>query len=257
VLVRGADGVVMRDILTENTGEYGLFPVESANILVERCITVGVIDTGIYVGQSRDIIIRDNEAYDNVSGIEVENSVNALVENNYTHDNAAGILVFLLPDHVSKETRNNIIRNNRIENNNRENTAPASMIVSTVPSGTGIMIMAADDNEVSGNQITGNSSFGVAIINLTQALSKETNFDVGIYSERNRIAGNTFSGNGTAPAPAVLEAGLPGADLLWDGTGADNTWDAPGASSFPPALPSSSWPAFLGRAYMRILSLLA
>ncbi len=257
VLVRGADGVVMRDLRTENTGEYGLFPVESANILVEQCVTVGVIDTGIYVGQSRDIVIRNNEAYDNVSGIEVENSVNALVENNYTHDNAAGILVFLLPDHVSKETRHNIIRNNRIEHNNRPNTAPASMIVSSVPSGTGVMIMAADDTQVTGNQITSNNSFGVAVINLTQALPKETNFDIGIYSERNQIAGNTYSGNGGAPAPAVGEAGLPGADLLWDGTGAGNVWNEPGASSFPPALPTPSWPAFLGRAYMRILSLLA
>jgi cytochrome c peroxidase len=257
VIVRGADGAIFRDLRTENTGEYGVFPVESANILVERCVTSGVNDTGIYVGQSRDIVIRDSEAFDNTSGIEIENSINALVENNYLHDNSGGVLVFLLPEHVSKENHHNVIRNNRIENNNKPNTAPAEMIVSTVPVGTGVFIMAADDNEVTGNQIANNHSFGIAIANLTQALAKDSYFDVGIYSERNRIHSNTFSDNGGSPDEEVAKAGLPGADLLWDGTGDGNIWDEPGASRFPPALPSSGWPRFVGRAYMRVLSVLS
>jgi parallel beta-helix repeat protein len=257
VIVRGADGVIFRDLRTENTGEYGVFPVESANVLVERCVTSGVSDTGIYVGQSRDIVIRDSEAFDNTSGIEIENTINAVVENNYLHDNSGGVLVFLLPEHVSKENHHNVIRNNRIENNNKPNTAPQEMIVSTVPVGTGVFIMAADDNEVTGNQIINNHSFGVAIANLTQALPKDGYFDVGIYSERNRVHANTFSGNGSNPDAEVAEAGLPGADLLWDGTGDGNIWDEPGASRFPPALPSSSWPRFVGRAYMRVLSVLS
>jgi parallel beta-helix repeat protein len=257
VIVRGADSATFRDLLTENTGEYGVFPVESANILVERCVTSGAVDTGIYVGQSRDIVIHDSETFGNTSGIEIENSVNALVENNYVHDNSGGILIFLLPEHVSKENHSNIIRNNRIENNNKPNTAPKEMIVSTVPVGTGVFIMAADDNEVTGNQITGNNSFGVAIANLTQALPADTPFDVGIYSERNRVHGNTYAGNGGNPSPEVIKAGLPGADLLWDATGAGNTWDEAGVTRFPPALPSPAWPAFASRAYLRVLSFVA
>ena len=257
VIVRGADGAIFRDLRTENTGEYGVFPVESANVLIERCVTSGVSDTGIYVGQSRDIVIRDSEAFGNTSGIEIENSINALVENNYLHDNSGGVLVFLLPEHVSKENHHNVIRNNRIENNNMPNTAPAEMIVSTVPVGTGVFIMAADDNEVTGNQIVNNHSFGVAVANLTQALPKDSYFDVGIYSERNRIHGNTFSGNGGSPDAEVVKAGLPGADLLWDGTGDGNTWDEPGSTRFPPALPGSGWPLFVSRAYMRVLSALS
>ncbi len=214
VIARGADGATFRDLRTENTGEYGVFPVESANILIERCVSSGVSDTGLYVGQSRDIVVRDSEAFGNTSGIEIENSVNAVVENNYVHDNSGGILIFLLPGHVSKENHGNLI-----------------------------------------NQIKDNHSFGVAVVNLTQALPKDSDFDVGIYSECNRIHGNAYSGNGGAPDPAVLKAGLPGADLLWDGTGAGNIWDEPGtASMFPPALPSPSWPEFVGRAYMRMLS---
>jgi parallel beta-helix repeat protein len=257
VIVRGADSAIFRDLLTENTAEYGVFPVESANILVERCVSSGAIDTGIYVGQSRDIVIRDSEAFGNTSGIEIENSVNALVENNYVHDNSGGILIFLLPEHVSKENHSNIIRNNRIENNNALNNAPKEMMVSTVPVGTGVFIMASDDNEVTGNQIRGNNSFGVAIANLTQALPKDTPFDVGIYPDRNRIHGNTYAGNGGSPSAEVVKAGLPGADLLWDVTGEGNTWDESGVTRFPPALPSSNWPAFAGRAYLRVLSFVA
>ena len=253
VIVRGADGVFLRDLGTENTGEYGLFPVESANVLIERCVATGATDTGLYVGQSREIVVRDSEAFGNTSGIEIENSVNALVQNNYVHDNSGGVLVFLLPEHVSKENHSNRVVGNRIEHNNKPNTAPSEMIVSTVPSGTGMFILAADDNDVAGNQIKDNQSVGIAIINLTQAFPKGTTFDVGIYSERNRIHDNTLVGNGFAPDPALAKAGLPGADLLWDGTGADNTWDENG-TRFPPALPSSAWPTFLGRAYMRILS---
>jgi parallel beta-helix repeat protein len=253
VIVRGADGVFLRDLRTEDTGEYGLFPVESANVLIERCVATGATDTGLYVGQSREIVVRDSEAFTNTSGIEIENSVNALVQNNYVHDNSGGILVFLLPDHVSKENHSNRVVGNRIERNNKPNTAPGEMIVSTVPNGTGMFILAADDNDVTGNQIKDNQSVGIAVINLTQAFPKGTPFDVGIYSERNRIHDNTFAGNGFAPDPALAKAGLPGADLLWDGTGADNTWDENG-TRFPPALPSSAWPTFLGRAYMRALS---
>src|SRR5207302_1156973 len=150
----------------ENTGEYGLFPVESANVLIERSVAIGATDTGLYVGQSRDIVVRDSEAFGNTAGIELENSVNALVENNYVHDNSGGILVFLLPELVSKENHSNRVVGNRIEQNNKPNTAPKEMIVSTVPSGTGMFILAADENEVTGNQIKDNKSVGVAVINL-------------------------------------------------------------------------------------------
>lgn len=257
VIVRGADGVTLRDIRAEHTGEYALFPVESANVLIENCITSGVIDAAIYVGQSRDIVVRNNESFDNTAGIEIENSIRSVIEDNYVHNNSGGILTFLLPDHVSKENHSHVIRNNRIINNNKPNTAPKEMIVSTIPPGTGVMLLAADDTEVTGNEIRDNRSFGVAVVNLTQALPSDTLFDVGIYSERNRVYGNTFSGNGDDPAPVVTEAGLSGADLLWDATGMGNTWDQPGVSRYPPLLPSSDWPSVLSRAYSRALSWIA
>src|SRR6266851_5465513 len=73
--VQGITGPIFRDLITDKTGEYGIFPILSSNVLVENSVTSGVIDTGIYVGQSRGITVTNNEAYANVSGFEIKNSV--------------------------------------------------------------------------------------------------------------------------------------------------------------------------------------
>ena len=103
ITVQGVTGPTFRDLVLDKTGDYGLFPILSSNVLIENCLAIGAADTGIYVGQSRGIVVRDSEAFGNVSGIEIENSVDALVENNYAHDNSAGILVFILPGKTSTE----------------------------------------------------------------------------------------------------------------------------------------------------------
>jgi parallel beta-helix repeat protein len=95
-----------------------------------------------------------------VTGIEIENSINAIVENNYVHDNTGGILVFVLPNNVSKVGRDCIVRNNRVINNNLPNFAKPNSIVSRVMPGTGVFIMAADNTEVTANEIRGNDCFG-------------------------------------------------------------------------------------------------
>src|SRR6185436_470580 len=97
-----AKRVTYRDLIVENPGLYAIYPVECTDVLVEGCVVSGAKDAGIYVGQSREIVVRNNEVFHNVAGIEIENSVHALVVNNSTHHNTAGILVFLLPNGASK-----------------------------------------------------------------------------------------------------------------------------------------------------------
>jgi cytochrome c peroxidase len=257
ITVQGATGVVFRDLMVENTGLYGVYPVECRNVLVERVRVTGAKDAAIYVGQSRDIVVRESEVHDNVTGIEIENSVNALVENNYAHGNTGGILVFLLPNNPSKEGRDTRVVNNRVIANNHPNFGDPNAIVSQVPPGTGIFIMAADRTEVSGNEVRGNDSFAVAVVSLTSAFPKGTSFDVGIVPEGNRVSGNRFSDNGRRPAASVKVIAGRGVDLIWDGSGADNTWSQPGATRFPPLLPDDSWPGVLRRAWSRLVSYLA
>lgn len=257
VVVTGAVGVVLRDLVAEYTGEYGVFPVQCKNVLIERVVAIGASDAGIYVGQSQDAVVRDSEAFANVSGIEIENSVNVLVENNFSHDNSAGLLVFVLPDLSRKETREVTVRGNRIENNNFPNFAEEGELSASVPRGTGILIVAADQVEVTANTITDNDTVGIGVVGLRQLLSDRSQFDVGVLPEGNWIHDNTIANNGQNPDPAAAEAGLPGADLLWDTSGWDNAWHEAATNAFPPLLPDRSWPDFLRRGYWRVMSFLA
>ncbi|HSQ19208.1 MAG TPA: parallel beta-helix domain-containing protein, partial [Blastocatellia bacterium] len=169
-----ARNVTFRNLAIDDTGLYGVYPVSCTGVRIESCVATGIADAALYVGQSREIVVRDSEAHDNVTGIEIENSVNAVVENNYVHDNTGGILVFILPNNPSKVGHNCIVRNNRVINNNHVNFANPNSIVANVPPGTGVMVMAADNNEVTGNEIRGNDCYGVAVFSLEVAFEKGT-----------------------------------------------------------------------------------
>ena len=98
------DGLTFRGVNTtwtnqdlSKSGTYGIYPVQCKNVLVEKCEVSHSRDAGIYVGQSENIIVRDNVVFENVAGIEIENSDNAEVYNNLTENNTGGILVFNLP----------------------------------------------------------------------------------------------------------------------------------------------------------------
>jgi parallel beta-helix repeat protein len=250
-----ARNVTFRNLAIDDTGLYGVYPVSCTGVRIESCVATGIADAALYVGQSREIVVRDSEAHDNVTGIEIENSVNAVVENNYVHDNTGGILVFILPNNPSKVGHNCIVRNNRVINNNHVNFANPNSIVANVPPGTGVMVMAADNNEVTGNEIRGNDCYGVAVFSLEVAFEKGTAFDVGPIPENNWIHDNTYSENGHNPAGALKRAGIKGADLVWDLSGSSNRWQEANATRSTPLL-SARWPGFARRAYWRTLQLM-
>ncbi len=257
LMINGALNVKFIDIYCENTGLYGVYPVECVGVTVERCTVTGVRDAGIYVGQSKDIVVRDCIVYGNVTGIEIENSIGAIVENNDAYDNAGGILVFLLPNNPSKVSRDCKVIGNRVHDNNHENFADPNSAVSRVPSGTGILIMGADEVEVAQNEIQGNNSYGVAIVSLDVDNQEPTSYDVDPVPQSCWVHENTMKNNGLDPDPSVLKLGLPGADLLWDLSGYDNSWDQPNVRSMPPILPNKSWPDILRRANWRLWKVLS
>ncbi|MCL6535587.1 MAG: right-handed parallel beta-helix repeat-containing protein [Armatimonadetes bacterium] len=240
VVVHKARNVVYRNLILHNTGLYGVYPIECDGVLVEDCKVSGTRDAGIYVGQSRNIVVRRNEAFQNVTGIEIENCVNAIVEDNYVHNNTGGILVFLLPFNPSKVQDGCIVRRNRVINNNTPNFADPEAIVSNVLKGTGIMLLAADNTEVYENEIVGNGTFGIMTIGLRQIFPAPTPLDVDPSPDGNRIYNNTLRDNGKDPDERLKRFGIPPVDLLWDMTGKGNTWNQPEGTRFPPALPSGT-----------------
>ena len=238
VVVHKARNVVYRNLVLHNTGLYGVYPIECDGVLVEDCKVSGAKDAGIYVGQSRNIVVRRNEAFQNVTGIEIENCVNAVVEDNYVHHNTGGILVFLLPFNPSKVQDGCIVRRNRVINNNTPNFADPEAIVSNVLKGTGIMILAADNTEVYENEIVGNGTFGVMVISLRQIFPEPTPLDVEPNPDGNRIYNNILRDNAKDPDERLKRFGIPPVDLLWDMTGKGNQWNQPDGSRFPPSLPA-------------------
>ncbi|HTG15747.1 MAG TPA: parallel beta-helix domain-containing protein, partial [Blastocatellia bacterium] len=252
VVAQHARNVTFRNLKIDDTGLYGVYPVSCTGVTIEKCVATGIADAALYVGQSRDIVVRDSEAYNNVTGIEIENSINAVVENNYVHDNTGGILVFVLPNNPSKVGRDCVVRNNRVINNNHANFGNPNSIVSGVPPGTGVLVMAAKNTEVTGNEIRGNDCYGVGVFSLEVAFPKGTSFDVGPTPEYTFIHGNTYSDNGHNPAGALVRAGLKGADLVWDLSGSSNKWQEAEATQATPLL-SARWPEVARRAQWRVL----
>ncbi len=237
-VVHGAKGVTFRDLVLVNPGFYGVYPVECDGVLVEKCTVSGARDAGIYVGQSRSIVVRGNDVSGNVAGIEIENSVGALVERNHVHGNTGGILVFVLPFNPSKVGSDARVIHNRVIGNNTPNFAAPGATVASVLKGTGILILAADRTEVSKNEIAENGTYGIAVNALSVMYPPETPIDVDPSADGTRIHSNQLRANGLAPDERLERLfKLPGRDLIWDGTGKSNVWRQPGASSYPEKLP--------------------
>jgi parallel beta-helix repeat protein len=148
----------------KDNGGYGLYPVQCTNVLIDHCTAVGASDAGIYVGQSKYIIVKNSKAYQNVAGIEIENSWYADVYDNEAYNNTGGILVFDLPDLIQKEGGYVRVFRNHIHDNNHVNFAPKGNTVGKVPQGTGLMILATRHVEAFENRIINNISAGTAIV---------------------------------------------------------------------------------------------
>jgi parallel beta-helix repeat protein len=223
---KGADNIVYSGIRVEWTGgpkatngAYGIYPVESVGVLVTNSKVSGASDAGIYVGQSRDITVRENIVTFNVAGIEIENSRNALVTNNIASHNTGGLLVFDLPGLPVMGGGNVILRENVVSDNDTVNFAPPGNIVASVRRGTGVLVMANDGVLIEDNAFDNNPTAQIMVIAYTQP------YDDARYNPyaRNVIVGpNAFGRGGDDPQlegkERLLEAfggALP--PVLWDG----------------------------------------
>ena len=162
--------------LTTN-GAYGVYPVESKNVLIDGVTVSGASDAGIYVGQSDNIIVRNSTAEYNVAGIEIENSTNADVHDNVATHNAGGILVFDLPDLPKKGGHSTRVFNNQIVENDTQNFAPPGNIVAGVPTGTGVLLMANRNVHVFGNTFDKNQTTHVMIVSYTNEIKDDAEYN--------------------------------------------------------------------------------
>lgn len=181
IKVTDTDGIRFTNVTSQWTGEpkeengaYAFYPVLCKNVVVENSIAIGSSDAGIYVGQSDSVIIRNNEVFHNVAGIESENSRWVEIHGNNAHDNTGGILIFDMPG-LTQSGHTTRVYDNDVKSNNHRNFAPEGNVVATVPPGTGIMMMATRNIEVFDNRIHHNRTLGAAVASyvLVEALGAE------------------------------------------------------------------------------------
>lgn len=226
--------IIIRRVRTEWTngpdvknGAYGIYPVQTTNVLIEDNVAIAASDAGIYVGQSEQIIIRGNRAEFNVAGIEVENSVGADVYNNTTVSNTGGILVFNMPG-IPKRGYGTRVFDNDVHDNNTKNFAAPGTAVSGVPTGSGIMVNSNDQVEIFNNRVSGNQTANIVIssyFSANYAGQRKIADEFDPYPELINIYDNDMSGAGNAPGMDYLVAlrdaifGPQGAfpDIIWDG----------------------------------------
>ena len=74
---------------------------------------------------------------------------------------------------------NTRVFNNEISTNNTSNFAPAGNIVGTVPSGTGLMVLANDNIEIFGNTFNENNSANILVVSyyITERPFDDPNYD--------------------------------------------------------------------------------
>jgi parallel beta-helix repeat protein len=225
---KGADRIVYHNIRVEWTGgpketngAYGVYPVSSTDVLVDKVTVRGASDAGIYVGQSKNIVVRNSTAELNVAGIEIENSYNADVHGNTARKNAGGILVFDLPNLPQMGGHAIRVFDNRVSDNDTPNFAPKGNIVATVPTGTGVMVMANADVHVFGNTLENNSTTNVMLIGYKKEFTDKSYNPlirgVVVRDNRHGRAGFAPAFPGGPELAAAMGGALP--PVFWDGTG--------------------------------------
>lgn len=231
--VVGGKNIVIRNVRTEWTngpatenGAYGIYPVQTENTLIEGAVAIGASDAGIYVGQSRNVVVRNSRAERNVAGIEIENTIGADVYDNLATGNTGGILVFNMPN-LQQPGHGTRIHRNKVEGNNHDNFGHKGTPVASVPAGSGVVINSNDDVEIFDNDIGNHRTANVIVSSYFSTgysdLSTSADFDP--YPERIAIHGNRFGPGGDSPDHIELKAlriakfGLNGRlpDILWDG----------------------------------------
>jgi parallel beta-helix repeat protein len=210
-----------------SNGAYGLYPVKTTNVLIENSQSFGAADAGIYVGQSKNVIVRGCRAEQNVAGIEIENTIDADVHDNVATGNTGGILVFNMPN-LSQPGHSTRVFHNRVDANNLGNFGAKGTAVSSVPAGSGVVVNSNSLVEIFDNDVTSNATANVIISSYFSTgyfNTKGVQPGYDPYPRGIHVHDNRFKSGGDSPDGMDLKVlktamfGINGhfPDVLWDG----------------------------------------
>lgn len=226
----------------KQTGAYGVYPVMADHTLIENNEVSGAIDAGIYAGQCKHVIARNNNSHGNVLGLEVENTIGAEVYGNDLHDNTSGMLLDLLQNLTQTTATDYLVHDNDIHDNNLPSFAGSAApttdggntaLITIAPQGTGVMVFAAKNVEFRNNKVRNNGGVGLIIFSQVTAdlvsvaqggTPQKVDPNTSDWPEKVYIHDNTFTNNGTDPqgiyalvAPSDGGKASNPYDVQWDG----------------------------------------
>jgi parallel beta-helix repeat protein len=215
LFTENVDRFAIVDVESVGNKNYGIFPTLSSNGVISHSKASGADDSGIWVETSENVRVTHNLVENNVNGFEISNSSNITLAYNVARNNTVGLASLFLPDIFEErpDATGYVIRDNQFLNNNKVNTARPGSILSTVPAGTGILHVGADDSLFQRNRIEGNDFIGLAIVDYCLVVlgtpfdcsvdpSVSPGFVADSEASNNRTVDNTFVNNGTNPDPS-------------------------------------------------------
>jgi hypothetical protein len=189
---------------TDDNVEYGIFVLLSTRPVLVANKASGNGVAGLYVGgnQEVDAKIFGNTSWDNPIGIFLRDVSHGTAEGNHVFGNCSGILMLAgAPGPLT----NWKIRRNLVKANNRTDCGEED----PVPSGIGILLLGAADNDISRNLVLRNRGEGVE--GLGGGIVLVTGGEPG--GPQFQPSGNTVRRN--------VALGNQPFDIAWDGTGTD------------------------------------
>ncbi|MCB0844766.1 MAG: right-handed parallel beta-helix repeat-containing protein [Bacteroidetes bacterium] len=169
IIVQNVQGIMLKDIragwtknLTNPEHSHGVFIDKSNRILIDSCEAYAAINAGVYIRQSRDLIIQGSFFHQNSVGISIINSSNSEIHHNISKYNAIGMAIYNLPGLLVYGEGSKIYKNEISENNIRL-LSPSTYFNHSFPAGTGIAVMSFEKVAIFKNEIVNNKTLGVHI----------------------------------------------------------------------------------------------
>ena len=175
LIVQNVEGITIKNVKTswpKNSGkkknDHGIIAIKSNRLMLDSCEASGALNAGIFVKQSRNLIIKDAHVSLNVTGISVVNSSNIEIHHSLIEQNSLGITLENLPGLLVMGEGAKIYKN-QINNNGLKNFSPSTYFSHSFPEGSGLIVMAYHKAEIYENEIVNNKAIGAFVLSFLSA----------------------------------------------------------------------------------------
>ena len=192
VFLRDVDNYRITGTVTRNDLDYGIFPVRTSRGRIDHTISSGSLDTG----QSTDIELDHNVETGNTIGIDAEASdrVHLHLHHNLATRNAIGAVAQVVPGLSRTTTDGTVIDHNVFTANNAANpSTDPNDLLTRLPNGLGLLVVATDHTTVQDKIITANQTTVMAVVQLPPDIAA---FDPRIdpFPNNVHVTGNIVTG---------------------------------------------------------------